>query len=373
MMDCRWIEDIGEFGKIAGEWDKAVISSGDYNAFLLSDFIITWWKHFKDNLRLRIFVIYDNGRISAGIPLYLRRGGGGNGFARFLCHIGDTAANYTEPLYADDKSEMLSALRDALAKRNDWDVLYLTDIRSGNRLLKEYDEHVSDKRYFCETAQDHMNWAVDLSEGTEKYFLSVSKKLRRDLKAKRKHAERDYGSLRLEEIKGEEDIGRYFDLYTDFSLKAFSARSRKSNLESVRYAAFFKEFLISLGRNQRLDAHALFAGDKVLAVSFGYRFGKGFNWVLTGFNYEYKYIRPGYLLIEELIKEINGRGETYYNWYGHERFYKGQWCNSKTPLYRFFLFRRSLKGRAYYLSQKLVTMLRSNRLLVGLARRIKKA
>lgn len=372
-MKHHWIEDIEEFRKITSKWDEALITSGANNPFLLSEFIITWWKYFGNNLTLKIFVIYDDNRIAAGIPLYIKRCGIQCLGTRIMYYIGGPLANYTEPLYADDESEILSSLRDALEKRSDWDVLYLTDIRAGNRLLREYDDCASDKRYFCEVVQDHMNWAVDLSEGIDKYLSTVSKKLRRDLKAKKKHAEKDYGRVRLEEIKGKEEIERYFDLYTDFSLKTFSARSRKSNLENIRYTAFFREFLVSLGQNQRLDAHALFAGDKVLAISFGYRFGKGFNWVLTSFNYDYKYIRPGYLLIEELIKEIHSRGETYYNWYNYERFYKNQWCNKKTPLYRFFLIRRSLKGWVYNLSQKLVIMLRSNRLFVNLVRRVKKA
>ncbi len=80
----------------------------------------------------------------------------------------------------------------------------------------------------------------------------------------------------------------------------------------------------------------------MIALTYGYRFGKGFNCVLTSFDYDYKHIRPGYLLIEEMLKEIEAKGETFYNWYGGERFYKHQVCNQIDPLYSIILYRTLL-------------------------------
>lgn len=371
-MKYQWIENISEFHDIAGEWDNALVTSGNYNPFLLSDFIITWWKYFNDKLSLRIFVVYNDDKIASGLPLYLKREGLKNGFADILNYIGGTAANYTEPLYVSAEIELLPLLQEALSKRKDWDVLYLTDLRIENRLMAEVDGRTPDKRFFFRVTQDHVNWAIDLSEGKSSFLKTISKKLRRDLRAKRKHAIKDYGEIKLEGIKGQKEIEHYFDIFTDFSLHTFNKRNRKSSFENEKYAKFFKEFLIIMQQKQRLDAHVLFAGEVVLAISFGYRFGKGFNWVLTGFNYECKYVRPGYLLIEELIDEIIKRGETYYNWYGYDRFYKSQWCNKQFPLYGFLLIRYSAKGIIYRALRYIERMLRANGALVNLFRTMKK-
>jgi CelD/BcsL family acetyltransferase involved in cellulose biosynthesis len=372
-MRYRWVEDIKEFQDIAEKWDRALILSGSRNPFLLSDFITTWWKHYGRACELRIFMIYDNDKIAGGIPLYVRRGGLNEAFTRVLSHVGGAAANYTEPFYVSSDIKFFPMFTEALAEKKDWDSLHLTHVRPENKLISEYKNSLSDRRFFLYPVQDHMNWAIDLSMGKDNYYEeTISKKLMRDLRAKRKHAVKDYGQLRLKEIKGKIEVERYFDLYTDFSLDAFSRRKRISSFRDKKYAAFLKEFLVIMDSADRLDGHVLLAGDNVLAISFAYRFGKGFNWVLTGFDYKYKYVRPGYLLIEELIKEICNRGETYYNWYGHARFYKAQWCNTQSPLFQIFLVKRTLKGLCYNILKQSELTLRSNEKFMNLIRNLRR-
>ena len=367
-----WINDIKDFQDIADKWDEAVMASGDFNPFLLSDFIITWWKYYHNDSILSIFVIYDDNKIAGGIPLFIKKESLAHGFARVLRYIGADAASYTDPLYAASEVKILPLLIEALNKRKDWDALHLTDVRAENRLMTEYnDRPLNHKFIFC-VLQDHMDWAVDLSAGKDDYIATISKKLKKDLRAKRKHAIKDYGELRLVGIKGKEEVERYFDLYNKFSSQSFNSRYRRSTFESPEYSAFFKEFLAIMDKKSRLDAHVLFAGEKVLAISFAYKFGKEFNWVLTGFNYEYKYVRPGYLLIEELINEIDRRGQTYYNWYGHARFYKGQWCNRTTPLFQFFLVRPTSRGLYYETLKKTKSILKSNSVFMVLVNKTRR-
>jgi CelD/BcsL family acetyltransferase involved in cellulose biosynthesis len=284
--------------------------------------------------------------------LYLKRGGIREGFANILRYIGDSAANYTEPLYAGKEASLLPELIRALSGRKEWDVLYLPDIRERGRILDEIKGNGHCKEIDIAVTCDHMNYAIDLSKGLDKYMSSLSPKLKRDLRSKRKHLKDKCGAITLETAAEEKEVGNVVGLYKKFSKDAFAARNRRSNFENDRYADFFGEFLVRMEKAGRLDAHMLKAGDTALAISFAYRFGRGFNWVLTAFNYEYKYYRPGYILIEELMKEICARGETYYNWYGHGRFYKDQLCNLLEPLYKIIVVRKALKGSSYLLSQK---------------------
>jgi CelD/BcsL family acetyltransferase involved in cellulose biosynthesis len=136
-----------------------------------------------------------------------------------------------------------------------------------------------------------------------------------------------------------------FDLFIQFSLKSFLARKRKSRFSDTCHNQFLKDFFLTMACQSRLDTHILCVADTPIAISFGYRFGKGFNWVLTGFDYTYRHLNPGYLLIEALIEEVHRRGETFYNWYGHDRFYKKQWCNDVTPLYRLKIINQSIYAR----------------------------
>lgn len=369
-----WIEDIKKFEIIAHKWDEAILSSGNFNPFLLSDFIMTWFKHNQEINRLCIFVVYgdDNEKILGGIPLFLERRKFKYGFAKVLRYIGSNAANYTEPLYNASDIEILPILLDALAKRKDWDVLHLANVREKSQLIEEYQNSPANCKSLLYILQDHMDWAIDLTQGKGSFIASRPKKMIRDLRSKRKFASREYGQICLKEIKGRKDVEKYFDLYVKFSLSSFNRRNKKSTFSALNNKNFFREFLVIMDKKDRLDAHILLAGEKVLAISFGYRFGKGFNWILTGFNYEYKYIRPGYLLIEELINEIVNRGETYYNWYGHPKFYKVQWCNMCSPLYQFFVVSPNYRGRLYKIIEHSKSSLKSNTKFMNLYHKTEK-
>lgn len=369
-MKHAWVNDINIFKTLSGEWDEALINSGSFNPFLLSEFIISWWKHFGNSFKLNIFILYKNKKIVGGIPLYIKKGGLRDAFVRILLYIGGSAANYTEPFFMPGEEFFFDFLKNALERRSDWDVLYLPDIRRQCCLLPYLFSADKDNRFFYLLTQDHFNWSIDLSMGKEQYFASLAKKMMRDLRAKRKHAIKNYGESRLINMCGEENIKKYFQMYCDFSTQAFQNRSRVSTFENKNYASFLSDFLISMDRRDRLDCQVLFFGETVLAISFAYKFGKGFNWVLTAFNFECRYVRPGYLLIEELISELFKRKETYYNWYGYERFYKEQWCNRKEPLYKLFLIRRSFAGVRYGILRKVESAIRSNPLLLKTIRKI---
>jgi len=371
-MTYYWIENIDDFKNIAKEWDEVLISSGDYNPFLLSDFIITWWKHFSGNLKLKIFVILKDKKVAGGMPLCIQPGKKIYSFARILSYIGGSAANYTEPLYGCDNVEVLPLIKEALEGRRDWDVFHLSDIRDNGRIMKECRSYPVSKGFYSRVIQDHSNWAIDTTKGLEGYFSGISGKLKRDLNAKRKHLIKRYGEICLKEITDKKDVENSFDVYARFSRSSFKAKGKKSNFESTKYTTFFKELLGLMNQKKRLDAHVLCAGEKITAVSFAYKFGRGFNRILSGFNPDLQYYRPGYLLTEELVRRTYGRGVTYHNLYGHERLFKNQLCNEQSPLYRFFLIRSSLRGNGYRLFSSIERLLRANKAVLSIAQKLKR-
>lgn len=350
-MEIVWLEDADQFKNIASQWDQFLLEEKIYNPFLLSDFILTWWKYYQKGLSFRFLIFYENNRIQGGLPLYTGRRRFRYGLLRLLTYIGDGVANYTEPYFS--QAVPASALMEALRMRSDFDVLCLRDVRHSHFLIspstkpaKSFDHPLG--RMIVRTIHDHYNWAIDLKEGRDVYLKAIPAKLRRDLRSRRRRATQELGSPRLIRVSGEEEVEKYFEIYVRLSQESFQKRGNKSAFLDPRYIHFFRDFLKMMEKKQRLDAHVLKGGDDILAVSFAYRFGKGFHWTLTAFNYQFRHLRPGYLLIEDLIREVVERGDNYYNWYGYERFYKEQWCNLKEPLYRFECYKNRFYSNAVH-------------------------
>jgi CelD/BcsL family acetyltransferase involved in cellulose biosynthesis len=343
-MEYRWIEHIDEFIKIKDEWDDALVSANMDNPFLLSDLIVSWWKYYSTDKYLRIFVIKKNGVVKGGIPLYSKKISFGRGMLRRLEYMGDSAANLTEPFYVHGIPSFFDLFIKKVFECGFWDVIILPRIRGHvkNEIVESLRYNKAVKNTVVKDGG--INASININQDPETYISTLSKRLRRYLRNCRSSAEKTIGEVVLEKME-QDEIKPYFDLYVNFSIKSYLNRGKQSAFSDKRQRLFFLDLLISLEEKNLLDAHVLKFGENVAAVSFGYRYGKGFKWILTTYNPEFEKLRPGHILISELLREAYLNKDPYFEMYsGREVFYKQQWCNDFAPLYKFLFFNKNILG-----------------------------
>lgn len=349
-MECRWIEDIREFQDIAEEWDNSLFYSQEDNPFLLSDFVITWWKYYRHNRRLMVFCIYENGHIVAGIPLCEER----RKFRKTVLHMGGPAANLTHFLLKKPAFDATENLVSSLEKRGNWDIMLLDRVLSTNPIIedvKNFAAHNSDK-IVCDISDAGFDGKIDLTVGYEKILNNLPKRLRRYLKNCKQQLSR-IGELELHKITGTSNVIKLFNEYRDLSRKSFKMRNNISAFESATYSNFFRELLVIFSEKAMLDAHKLTVDNFTLGISFGYRFLKGFKWILTAFNPDFRHSRPGHLLIDALVQEAIRNEDPYFDmYYGGGLFYKQQWCNSMIPLKKIEIYRNNVINRTVILTER---------------------
>ncbi len=361
-MHYRLIKDIDEFKKAAKDWDGALLQSGSGNPFLLSDFIITWWKYYSKGKELIIFLIQDNDRIIAGIPMCLVK----KKMRNIIEHIGGYAANITQPFLRDDTSmevNFIDCFLSVLKEDSGWDIFVLDRVLESSRIPADIktSQILNSKKVTLKyrVLNDDFNAAIDLTKGYKAVFDGLPDRLKRYITRGREKANL-MGGLRLNRVHGTSQINGLFKDFREISIKSFRERNSVSSFQDAAYSNFFMEILGNFESRGRLEAHRLSAGDKTLGISFGYRFGKGFKWILTAFNTNYSSFRPGHLLIDLLIQEAISKGDTYFDmYYGGELFYKKQWCNVMVPIYKVEIYRDSLINKAVLYAQ---SALRANKL-----------
>ncbi len=366
-MERLWIEDIKEFHGIAEGWDEAIIASGEENPFLLSDFIESWWKYHSKNRRLSIFAIYDRGQIIAGIPLCIRR----INFRRTITHMGGPDANVTHFFSKNNQLNFIEHLMSSLEKRDDWDILVLDRVLTSHPLIKHIkgSKSLNTNLYVYYLFDAGFNGIIDLTQGYKEVLENLSKRLKRYLRRSKEEISK-IGELKLHRIGGTSDVRSLFKAYRELSVRAFRTRNKLSAFEDKNRCRFYEELLIRLDKKNRLDAHKLTIGASTLGISFGYRFGKGFKWILTAYNPDFYQLRPGHLLIEALINEAINSGDPYFDmYYGGEAFYKQQWCPKLIPLKRIEICRNHFLNRSLSLTRH---ALRSNKIFMNTARKVRR-
>ncbi len=366
-MEHRLIEDINKFQDIAKDWDEALVQSGEDNPFLLSDFITTWWKHHSENRKLMIYALYGQGQIVGGIPLCVQK----KNFRKTLSHIGGIDANITHFFSKIKRIDFVEHLMSYLEKKENWDVFILDRVLSSNPLIKYINgrQSLGSNGFAYYIFDAGFNGLIDLTKGFDEVFEKISRRLKRYL-TKGKRELNKLGELTLHKISGNSSIKRLLREYTELSVKSFRKRNKISAFEKANRFHFYEDLLVKFDMKNMLDAHRLTAGPHTLGISFGYRFGKGFKWILTAFNSDFYQLRPGHLLIEALVKEAINRGDPYFDmFYGGDVFYKQQWCQKMIPLKRIEICRNSIFNKSLILTRN---KLRSNKTFMDSARKIRK-
>lgn len=355
-MEYRWITDINQFKSMQAQWDDALLASGEDNPFLLSDFILTWWKYYFYKRRLMVFAVYEHGNIISGIPLYIVRKGARN----IIKYVGGAAANLTHSFSLQSEFNLPELLLYALKNDTQWDILILERILGHNSIISQLGQSAASSSnrsvLNCKIYDAGFNGIIDLSKGYRFVLDNLPERLYRYVQSAKAKINKS-GQLKLERIRDTNNIRELFSEYRQMSIRSFEMRDNRSAFLDDTYSDFFSELFEVFDSKGILDAHRLTASDKTLAISFGYRFGKGFKWILTAFNPDFYKFKPGYLLIDALLKEAAGNADPYFDmFYGGELFYKRQWCNKMIPLKKAVVYRSSFLNSSFvWLENSLIT------------------
>lgn len=322
-----WIESIDEFRNIAKEWDEAVCFSGEDNPFLLSSFILTWWKFYSADLQLRVFVVYDDNNIIGGLPLYRDK-------KAYLRYPGGSAAAYTELLSIKSKGHLIwKVFLKALGERKDWRCLYLKrykksqfDMRQ-SQLIMNY----TGADIFVDVYKSGYAYLIDVPESFSDYVNYLPKKLRYYIRRAQEKFSK-LGAINLFSLNSEYELENWCDKYIQLSCDSFRERNRESNFENNKYCLFFKELVREFFRARHLDAYALKLNNRIIAIHFGYSIRNNFNYLFPAFDVNFAELNPGHLLIYKLIELASKRKSKIFDLYTGYRFYKQQWCNRKEEI-----------------------------------------
>ena len=345
-MESSWIHDLKDFLKIRDDWDLALETSEADNPFLLSEFIVTWWQINHQGNDLCIFILKNNEKIFAGFPLYISRNTTSSFGLKRIQQIGDNFANLTEPFSIVELDKFEFHFINSLKKLKNWEFLDLPRIRSG--FFERYREKNKVAGLRMIVFKDNLNASIIIDRNSEDYLMTVSSNLRNNVRKARKKAKK-LGEIVLNKIEAIKDIENLYNKFILFSIESRHNRGSSSEFIDKMKQEFTKKLLIRFSSKGLLDAHALFFGETLAAISFGFRYKKGFKWIFTSYNPDLHNISPGHTLIFELVNYCYQRGDSYFDTYaGGQVFYKKQWCNKFDSLYHFMIFNNNIKAILYF-------------------------
>ena len=334
-MDACWIERIEDFEKWAPAWDRALRGSKEDNPFVHSEFIQTWWKHYGQGYRLRIFVLTEGDQVVGGLPLFEDSAGR-------LEHIGRNAANYTEFLIAPGRQQIWDPFLAALSKRKGWRQVLIKRVRQdrlhfSQALVRAHPE------LLVQAPQTELTHGVSIPDDFSRIGQQIHRRLWSLVKRMRNKIHR-MGPVRLETVETPDRLRRFMEQFIQFSKMTFRDRGMRSNFEAEAFCRFFTELVDRFLKRGFLEAKVLWVKDQVLAMSFGYSLGDNRNIILSTYNPAWAHLRPGHLMIYHLLEEGSRLGKPLMDFYTGQYRYKEHWSSRRDPVHTVEIRPRCLRG-----------------------------
>lgn len=329
-------------GPLAGpDWIRALVASHGQDA------------------ALHLFSASQDGRVTAVLPLLLRRGWlRGWPLRKLSAPVDGTTLRFDLVAAPGEPGQTaIQALWEAVSGWPDWTMLELgpmPEAGGAERLLA------------CAAAAGYpaVNRALfrspclDLARGLDAVLAAASANFRHKLRRTRRRL-LEQGPLRLE-LVARPGAG---DLEAFFRLEAAGWKGRKGGKAVLRRSAqqqrFYQELVTATLAQGQCTLHRLRLGDRVLAASLGLIGGQTYYAVRWCYDEQFAAFGPGHLLIESLLQECERLGLRTFDFTGPEYPYKRDWTATALPHSCCNIFRPDWRGRALYRWKSLPRSLRA--------------
>lgn len=339
----EWIASAAELRARASDWDQAVRASGLDEPYLLSDFLLTWLRHYGDGRELRMALVLVDGELAGGLPLYAERRGR-KLWLRYPGADDHALANRTNLFAARDFALVVEAVVGALAERRDWQMLELPRLYLDQARLARLRAVLARHGLLLLHEQSFPGYRIDVPASFDEFLRERPKGFRNKLRrAERRAAEE--GELVLEEVSGEEALRALLADYVAMSRASHAARGGRSSFEDERLCAFFADLLVRFDSLGLAHAHGLRLAGRRIAIGLGFSSTGNLNDVLTTFDPSAAEVMPGNLMTRAQLQLAIERGMPRIDFASGASPHKERWATRTEPVQGILVGRGGLARR----------------------------
>jgi CelD/BcsL family acetyltransferase involved in cellulose biosynthesis len=311
------LADASDLERVADEWDELVRRLARPTPFLLSAWLLAWWRHYGQSSELRLHVARRDGRLVAALPLQMRERLG----VRIAEFVGGTHAQLADVLLAPGESaETGRALLAAAAVGADLlDLAGLpetTPLAPRLRMVPRIEAPV-----------------VDLATGWDAVYGARLSSKRRSQHRKRLRGLEAAGRMELRVAREPDELERALEDALRLHELRWRGRRDRSAYGLPRAAEFHRDLLGVLARAGAARIATLSLDGRAIAYRYGIRVGDSLVGNGIGFDPAYASFSPGWVLLLAALEDAAAEGIRRVELLGGDETYKLQVADP-APLYR---------------------------------------
>jgi CelD/BcsL family acetyltransferase involved in cellulose biosynthesis len=312
----EWIVDASRFGAIAADWDR--LAAAESTPFLLSAWLLLWWRTLAGPRGLRIAALWRDGELVGGLPLK-------DGARRWESPVRFDVPPLAQMLAADDAArarlaaELIASVPGELALRalpdDDGTLDSLLGAVAGTR---------------CRTAIEPMSTALvtETTGSFEDYRAGLSSKVRSEVGRLRRKAEREH-AFELTAIEPPRDLEAQWTRALELEAAGWKGRNGTALLDRPEIRAFFDGLIQEFHAAGSLRISELSLDGELAAVALSIVHRQRLFTLKVAYDEEHRRLGPGFVLLMAMIERCFELGLEAYEFSGPEEEYERRFATGE--------------------------------------------
>jgi len=352
------IEDPAAFQALREEWDELLAASLADSFFLTWEWLYAWWTHLAGDRRLFLLVARQGGRLVAIAPLSLRaRRVAGVLPLRSVEFLGADrlSSDYLDVIVRRGwEAEAIPALAQYLADARL--ALELASVRRAGCAAAALSRALTQRRWRMLETPTAVCPFIDLSGHTwESYLGTLESKPRNDFLRLLKNLTKKF-SVRLEPASSEPQRREFMAHLVRLHNLRWQNLGGSDALHTADLVAFHDEVSrVTLERGW-LRLFVLWLDGQPVASLYGFRYGRTFYFVQTGFDPAYGRHAVGLITVGLTIKSAIAEGAEEYDFLRGDEAYKFRWAREVRHLATLEVYPRGAPELLYRRTQRLTAV-----------------
>jgi CelD/BcsL family acetyltransferase involved in cellulose biosynthesis len=327
----RRVAAAAEIAALAGDWNRL---AGDV-PFRRPDWLEPWWRHYRlPDWELFVLVVEDAASRVVGLaPWYLASTPGQGRVLRFL-GSGEVCSEY---LTVSSQAGMERATATALAEwlsgeaSDDWDLLELSPVESGDPGLKELVAQFAERGHTVHQRPGMDCWRIELPSSWDEYLEMLSSSRRKKI---RQSLRRDFdtGKAQTHLLTSSADVERCFEMFVDLHQRRRRSLGQPGCFASRKFSEFHREIIRRFLALSKLRLMWTQFEGRPVAAEYDLVGGEVVYYYQTGIDPDLADLNPGSLEMIGSLKGAIEQGYRSFDFLRGDEAYKASWGALPRPM-----------------------------------------
>jgi CelD/BcsL family acetyltransferase involved in cellulose biosynthesis len=291
--------------------------------------------------KLRVFAAFERDVLTGVIPYFVERTSDWGVPVNRLNLATNIASYHVDVVSRGNADDMVCAWFDAGPR---WDVARMDGLAEDSALSSVLSRVARDRRIPLIAQTAELSPFVPIRSSWAEFIRSRNKKFR--YKLRKREESLDGRTLRLEWFTDADRVHDLFDAMLAVESKSWKAARGVAVASDSVESRYYARLLPYIAERGYLEASVVYSLDRPIAYSLCCRAGQWCGQLKTSFDESFDALSPGGIAIDASLRKAFEAGVAEFDFLGDSGEHKMAWTDVARQHVDFFLFSRSIRGRA---------------------------